>query len=97
MPFAIYCIKQNSTIKNFGCQADFKLSGRAIVSKELNKVNIKLKLFYRQRETSTFRKLLWNTLHRDISVMDVPYDFFFCIDIWKRNFKKLKTNIFAFS
>ena len=50
MPFAIYCIKQNSTIKNFGCQADFKLSGRAIVSKELNKVNIKLKLFYRQRE-----------------------------------------------
>ena len=58
MPFAIHCIKQNSTIKNLGCQPDFKLSGRAIVSKELNKVNIKLKLFYRQRETSTFRKLL---------------------------------------
>ena len=39
MPFAIHCIKQNSTIEYLCCQIDFKLSGEAMVSKDLKKVN----------------------------------------------------------
>ena len=60
--FAGYAIKQHDTVEYLGCQLDSKLSGEALASKFLRKINAKLKLFYWKSIylIPTFRRLLCN-------------------------------------
>ena len=46
--FASHSIKQHETVEYLGCQLDSKLSGEAIASKILKKINAKLKFLYRR-------------------------------------------------
>ena len=46
--FAGHSIKQHETVEYLGCQLDSKLSGEAMASKVLKKINAKLKFLYRQ-------------------------------------------------
>ena len=64
MSFAGHSIKQQETIEYLGCQLDSKLSGEAMDSKVLKKINAKLKFLYRQSRylTPAFRRLLCNAL-----------------------------------
>ena len=62
--FAGHPIKKHETVEYFGCQIDSKLSGEAMASKFLNKINAKLKFLYRQSRflTPAYRRLLCNAL-----------------------------------
>ena len=62
--FAGHSIKQRETVEYLGCQLDSKLSGEAMASKVLKKVNAKLKFLYRQSRylTPAYRRLLCNVL-----------------------------------
>ena len=55
-----HSIKQNETLEYLGCQLDSKLSGEAMASKVLKKINAKLKFLYRQGRylTPANRRLL---------------------------------------
>ena len=59
-----YSIKQHETVEYLGCQLDSKLSGEAMASKVLKKINAKLKFLYRQSRylTPAYRRLLCNAL-----------------------------------
>ena len=59
-----YSIKQHDTIEDLACKLDSKLSGEALASKILWKVNPKLKFLHRKSRylTSLLRRLLSNTL-----------------------------------
>ena len=46
--FTGYSVKQHDTVQYLGCQLDSKLSGKALTSKVLRKINIKLKFLYRE-------------------------------------------------
>ena len=46
--FPGYSIKQDGAVEHLGCQLHSKLSGEAMTSKVLRKVNAKLKFLYRQ-------------------------------------------------
>ena len=62
--FTGYSIKQHDTVEYLACQRHSKLSGEALPSKILPKLNPKLKFLYRKSIylTSTLRKLLSNAL-----------------------------------
>ena len=62
--FAGYSLKHHDTVEYLGCQLDSKLSGEALASKVLRKINAKLKSLYRQSICliPAFRRLLCNTL-----------------------------------
>ena len=62
--FTGYSIKQHDTVEYLACQLDSKLSGEALTSKILRKINPKLKFLYRKSRylTSTLRRLLSNAL-----------------------------------
>ena len=62
IPFAGHSIKQHETIAYFRCQLDAKLSGKAMASKVLKKINAKLKFLYRQSRdpTPVYKRLLCN-------------------------------------
>ena len=62
--FANHPIKQHETVEYLGCQLDSKLSGEAMASKVLEKLNAKLKFLYRQSRylTHVYRRLLCNAL-----------------------------------
>ena len=62
--FTGYSIKQHDTVEYLACQLDSKLSGEALASKILRKINPKLKFLYRKSRylTSTLRRLLSNAL-----------------------------------
>ena len=62
--FAGHSIKQHETVEYLGCQLDSKLSGEAMASKVLKKINAKLKLLHRQIRyvTPAYRRLLCNAL-----------------------------------
>ena len=62
--FEGHSIKQHITVEYLGCQLDSKLSGEAMTSKLLNKIDPKLKFLYRQSRclTSAYRRLLCNAL-----------------------------------
>ena len=62
--FANHPIKQHETVEYLGCQLDSKLSGEAMASKVLEKLNAKLKFLYRQSRylTHAYRRLLCNAL-----------------------------------
>ena len=62
--FAGHSIKQHETVQYLGCQLDSKLSGEAMASKVLKKINAKLKFLYRQSKylTPVYRRLLCNAL-----------------------------------
>ena len=64
IPFAGHSIKQHKTVEYLGCQLDSKLSGEAMASKVLKKINAKLKFLYRQSRylTPAYRRLLCNAL-----------------------------------
>ena len=64
IPFAGHSIKQHKTVEYLGCQLDSKLSGEAMASKVLKKINAKLKFLYRQNRylTPAYRRLLCNVL-----------------------------------
>ena len=57
-------IKQHETAEYLGSQLDSKLSGEAMVSKVLKKINAKLKFLYRQTLylTPAYKRLLYNAL-----------------------------------
>ena len=59
-----HSIKQHETVEYLGCQLDSKLSGEAMASKVLKKINAKLKFLYRQSRylTSPYRRILRNAL-----------------------------------
>ena len=59
-----HSIKQHETVEYLGCQLDSKLSGEAMASKVLKKINAKLKFLYRQNRylTPAYRRLLCNAL-----------------------------------
>ena len=46
--FTGYSIKQHDTVEYLACQLDSKLSGKALASKILQKINRKLKFLYRK-------------------------------------------------
>ena len=46
--FVGHSIKQHETVEYLGCQLDSKLSGEVMASKDLKKINAKLKFLYRQ-------------------------------------------------
>ena len=62
--FTGYSIKQHNTVEYLGCQLDSKLSGKALLSKILEKMNPKLKFLYQKSRylTPSFRRLLCNAL-----------------------------------
>ena len=62
--FAGCSIKQDDAVKHLGCQLNAKLSGKAMTSIVLRKVNAKLKFLYRQNRylTPAIRRLLCNEL-----------------------------------
>ena len=62
--FEGHFIKQHETVEYLGCQLNSKLSGGAMASKVLKKINAKLKFLYRQRRhlTPTYRRLLRSAL-----------------------------------
>ena len=62
--FSDYSIKQHKPVEYLGCQLDSKLSGKAMASKVLKKINAKLKFLYRQSRflTPAYRRLLCNAL-----------------------------------
>ena len=62
--FAGHSIKRHETVEYLGCQLDSKLSGEAMASKVLKKINAKLKFLYRQSRylTPAYRRLLCNAL-----------------------------------
>ena len=62
--FAGHSIRQFETVEYLGCQLDSKLSGEAMASKVLKKINAKLKFLYRQSRylTPAYRRLLCNAL-----------------------------------
>ena len=62
--FTGYSIKQHDTVEYLACQLHSKLSGEALTSKILRKMNPKLKFIYRKSRylTSTLRRLLSNAL-----------------------------------
>ena len=62
--FKGYFIKQHDTVEYLACQLGSKLSGEALPSKVLRKINPKLKCLYRKSRylTSTLSRLLPNAL-----------------------------------
>ena len=62
--FLGHSIIQHETVECLGCQLDSKLSGKAMASKVLKKINAKLKFLLRQSryQTPAYRRLLCNTL-----------------------------------
>ena len=62
--FTGYSIKQHDTVEYLACQLHSKLSGEALASKILQKINPKLKFLYRKSRyvTSMLRRLLSNAL-----------------------------------
>ena len=62
--FVGHFIKQRETVEYLGCQLDSKLSGEAMASKVLKKINAKLKFLYHQSRylTPAYRRLLCNAL-----------------------------------
>ena len=59
-----YSIKQHDTVEYLGCQLESKLSGEALASKVLRKINVKLKFFFLESIylILAFRKPLCNAL-----------------------------------
>ena len=59
-----HSIKQHETVEYLGCQLDSKLSGEAMASKVLKKINAKLKFLYHQSRylTPAYRRLLCDAL-----------------------------------
>ena len=57
-------LSRHETVEYLGCQLDSKLSGEAMASKVLKKINAKLKFLYRQSRylTPVYRRLLCNGL-----------------------------------
>ena len=57
-------IKQRKTVEYLSYQLDSKLSGEVMASKDLKKVNVKLKFLYHQSRylTPAYRRLLCNAL-----------------------------------
>ena len=51
--FTVYSVKQHDTVEYLACQLDSKLSGEALASKILQKVNPKLKFLYRKNRYLT--------------------------------------------
>ena len=64
MEYIYHSIKLHKTVEYLHCQFDSKLSGEAMPSKVLKKINAKLKFLYRQSRyiTSAYRGLLCNAL-----------------------------------
>ena len=62
--FVGHSIKKHQTVEYLGCQIDSKLSGEAMASKVLKKINAKLKFLYCQTRylTPVCRRLLCNAL-----------------------------------
>ena len=62
--FAGHSIEQQETVEYLSCQLDSKLSGEAMASKVLKKINAKLKFLYRQSRylTPAYKRLLCNAL-----------------------------------
>ena len=62
--FAGHSIKQHETVEYLGCQLDSKLSGEAMASKVLKKINAKLKFLHRQSRylIPAYRRLLCNAI-----------------------------------
>ena len=62
--FAGHSIEQHETVEYLSCQLDSKLSGEAMASKVLKKINAKLKFLYCQRRylTPVYKRLLCNAL-----------------------------------
>ena len=62
--FASHSIKQYDTTEYLGCQLGTKLSGEAVASKVLKKINVKLKFRHRKSRylTSAVTRLLCNVL-----------------------------------
>ena len=60
--FASHYIKQHKTVEYLGYQFDSKLSGEAMASKVLKKLNAKLKLLYRKSRyrTPVYKRPLYN-------------------------------------
>ena len=95
--FVDHSINQHKTVEYLGCQLDSKLSGEAMASNALQKMNAKLKLLYCQSRylTPACRKLLCNALIQ-------PHFDYRCsswVLLLKENLKlKLqKINVFAFA
>ena len=51
--FAGHSIKQHKIVEYVGCQLDSKLSGKAMASKVLKKINSKLKFLHRKSRYPT--------------------------------------------
>ena len=64
MSLASHSIKQHETVEYLGCQLNSKLSGEAMASKVLKKINAKLKFLHRQSRhlTPEQRRLLCNAI-----------------------------------
>ena len=77
--FAGYSIKQHDTVKYLGSQLDSKLSGEALASKVLRKINAKLKFLYRESIylIPAFRRILNNALIQAHLDCDVLHGFLF--------------------
>ena len=62
--FAGHSIMQHETVEYIGCQLDSKLSGEAMASKVLKKINTKLKFLYHQSRylTPAYKRLLYTAL-----------------------------------
>ena len=62
--FAGYSLKHHDEVEYLDCQLDSKLSGEALTSKVLRKINVKLKLLYRKRICliPAFKRPLCNAL-----------------------------------
>ena len=77
--FAGYSIKQHDTVKYLGSQLDSKLSGEALASKVLRKINAKLKFLYRESIylIPAFRRILSNALIQAHLDCDVLHGFLF--------------------
>ena len=97
--FAGHSIEQQETVEYLSCQLDSKLSGEAMASKVLKKINAKLKFLYRQSRylTPVYRRLLCNALIQP----HFNYGCFSWFPLLKKNLKtrnsKSSTKVFVFA
>ena len=80
-----HSITQNGAVEYLGCQLESKLSGEAMASKVLKKINAKLKLLYRHSRylNSGYRRLLCHPLIQP----QFDYGCFLLFSLLKKNLK----------
>ena len=84
---ASYSIKQHGTLEYLGCQLDSKLSGEALASKIVGKVNGKLNFLYRRNLSKIPNSCVQKTIMQRANSTTFRLRMFFMVSSFKEKFK----------